>query len=83
MVTQSRFKGFGPVKYARIVVDSTTGRSRGTGFVCFYRDEDAQKVLKTSDTLTERNESTSVRVRLASGHRLIRLRHQIRFQNPR
>ena len=45
------FKAFGPVRYARIVIDHVTNRSRGTGFVCFYRDEDAQKVLKEAAKL--------------------------------
>lgn len=46
-----RFKAFGPVRYARIVYDSTTKRSRGTAFVCFWNDEDAQKVLQASGGL--------------------------------
>ena len=50
-----RFKAFGPVKYARIVMDPISNRSRGTGFVCFYRDEDAQKVLEESDKLVSTN----------------------------
>jgi nucleolar protein 4 len=39
------FSDFGPVKYARIVMDQT-GRSRGTGFVKFYKTRDAKKVLE-------------------------------------
>ena len=46
-----RFKAFGPVRYARIVFDPTTKRSRGTAFVCFWNDEDAQKVLYESEVL--------------------------------
>ncbi|KAK4701504.1 nucleolar protein 4, partial [Phenoliferia sp. Uapishka_3] len=45
------FKAFGPVRYARIVYDQTTKRSRGTAFVCFWNDEDAQKVLQASNGL--------------------------------
>ncbi|KAL8293625.1 hypothetical protein RQP46_000326 [Phenoliferia psychrophenolica] len=45
------FKAFGPVRYARIVFDPTTKRSRGTAFVCFWNDEDAQKVLQASGGL--------------------------------
>lgn len=60
-----RFKAFGPVKYARIVMDPISNRSRGTGFVCFYRDEDAQKVLEESDKLVSTNPAP-VRVLLTS-----------------
>lgn len=45
------FKTFGPVKYARIVMDPVTKRSRGTGFVNFYREEDAIKCLEESERL--------------------------------
>ena len=40
------FKSFGPVRYARVVMDYTTGRSRGTGFVCFYREDDARSCMQ-------------------------------------
>ena len=40
------FKAFGPVRYARVVTDITTGRSRGTGFVCFYKEDDARSCLR-------------------------------------
>jgi len=48
-----RFKEFGPVRYARIVYDPTTKRSRGTAFVCFWNAEDAQKVLYESEVLNQ------------------------------
>jgi hypothetical protein len=32
----SRFRAFGPLRYARITLDPASGRSRGTGFVCFW-----------------------------------------------
>ncbi|SGY69449.1 BQ5605_C004g03016 [Microbotryum silenes-dioicae] len=44
-------KEFGPVRYARIVYDPTTKRSRGTAFVCFWKREDAQKMLEASESL--------------------------------
>ncbi|TNY20075.1 ribosomal processing [Rhodotorula diobovata] len=47
------FKAFGPVRYARIVYDPTTKRSRGTAFVCFWNDESAQAVLNESRALNE------------------------------
>lgn len=45
------FKSFGPVKYATIVTDHATNRSRGTGFVAFYTKEAADSVLKISESL--------------------------------
>lgn len=45
------FKGFGPIRYARIVYDPTTKRSRGTAFVHFWNAEDAHKVLHESAVL--------------------------------
>ncbi|POW02793.1 hypothetical protein PSTT_11532 [Puccinia striiformis] len=39
------FRPFGPLRYARIVMDPKLGRSRGTGFVCLWNKEDAEKVL--------------------------------------
>lgn len=40
------FKQFGPVRYARIVVDYETDRPKGTGFVCFWNAEDAISCVK-------------------------------------
>lgn len=40
------FKQFGPLRYARIVVDPETERPRGTGFVCFWNAEDAIECLR-------------------------------------
>ncbi len=51
-----RFRAFGPLRYARITVDHDTGRSRGTGFVCFWNIEDADKVIEQSEIL--RKETT-------------------------
>ncbi|KAJ3043879.1 RNA recognition motif-containing protein [Rhizophlyctis rosea] len=39
------FSTFGPLRYARITMDHTTGRSRGTAFVCFRSPDDAAKCL--------------------------------------
>ncbi|KAI9096918.1 hypothetical protein DFS34DRAFT_621925 [Phlyctochytrium arcticum] len=39
------FTAFGPVRYARIVLDQATGRPRGTAFVSFMKAEDASKCL--------------------------------------
>ena len=42
---EEHFNQFGPVRYARVVVDGSTGRSRGTGFVCFRTKADAKSCL--------------------------------------
>jgi nucleolar protein 4 len=47
----SRFRAFGPLRYARITLDPATGRSRGTGFACFWNLEDADKAVQQSDIL--------------------------------
>jgi nucleolar protein 4 len=45
------FRAFGPLRYARITLDPATGRSRGTGFACFWNKTDADKVVEQSDLL--------------------------------
>ncbi|KAJ3331737.1 RNA recognition motif-containing protein [Blyttiomyces sp. JEL0837] len=40
-----RFKSFGMLRYARITKDPATGRSRGTGFVCYFNQKDADKCM--------------------------------------
>ena len=51
-----RFRAFGPLRYVRITADPATGRSRGTGFACFWNKEDADKVVDQSEIL--RSETT-------------------------
>jgi nucleolar protein 4 len=43
---EDHFTQFGSVRYARVVMDHATGRSRGTGFVCFYDPKDAYACLR-------------------------------------
>lgn len=43
---EDHFTGFGSTRYARVVLDPGTGRSRGTGFVCFYNKADADACLR-------------------------------------
>lgn len=38
---KEHFSQFGPVRYARVVMDRNTDRPKGTGFVCFFKVEDA------------------------------------------
>lgn len=61
-----RFRAFGPLRYARITMDRDTGRSRGTGFACFWNKEDADKVIEQSDLLRAETTGTSITVRLYS-----------------
>jgi nucleolar protein 4 len=43
---KEHFMQFGPVRYARVVMDHTTDRPRGTGFVCFFNVDDADKCIR-------------------------------------
>ncbi|KAI9465856.1 hypothetical protein BJY52DRAFT_1220576 [Lactarius psammicola] len=45
------FRNFGPLRYARMTMDAATGRSRGTGFVCFWNLADADKVVEQSNII--------------------------------
>lgn len=45
---KGHFELFGPVRYARVVLDHVTERPKGTGFVCFYNQEDADSCLRES-----------------------------------
>lgn len=47
-ILREQFQSFGPIRYARIVFDPATERSKGTGFVCFYSAEDADACLRES-----------------------------------
>ncbi|MCJ1236944.1 RNA recognition motif-containing protein [Varicellaria rhodocarpa] len=38
---REKFEVFGPVRYAKVVLDQSTGMSKGTGFVCFFNSDDA------------------------------------------
>ncbi|MCJ1286926.1 RNA recognition motif-containing protein [Xylographa opegraphella] len=47
-ILQDHFKSFGAVRYARVVFDHSTGRSKGTGFVCMYNLDDTAACLRDS-----------------------------------
>lgn len=42
------FASFGPVRYARTVIDPSTQRSKGTAFVCFWNEADAIECLRAA-----------------------------------
>ncbi|KAF8526462.1 hypothetical protein JB92DRAFT_3108260 [Gautieria morchelliformis] len=54
------FRSFGPVQYVRITLDAATGRSRGTGFVCFWYKEDADRAIQQAELLTAETGGTQV-----------------------
>ena len=43
------FRSFGPLRYARITMDPVTNRSRGTGFICFWKRESADALLRDAE----------------------------------
>ncbi|KIW91158.1 uncharacterized protein Z519_08053 [Cladophialophora bantiana CBS 173.52] len=43
---RQHFSAFGPIRYARVVYDPETERSKGTGFVCFFNIDDAKACVK-------------------------------------
>ncbi|KAF8598969.1 RNA-binding domain-containing protein [Ceratobasidium sp. AG-I] len=45
------FRAFGPLRYARITIDKDTGRSRGTGFVCFWKKEHADEAIEEAEAM--------------------------------
>jgi nucleolar protein 4 len=45
---KEHFSQFGPVRYARVVMDRATDRPRGTGFVCFFNVEDADACFRNA-----------------------------------
>lgn len=54
-ILKEHFSTFGPIRYARVVYDPETERSKGTGFVCFFNVEDAKACVKEApkhDTAT-------------------------------
>lgn len=54
-VLHDRFETFGPIRYARVVIDPLTARSKGVGFVCFYRREDADTCLQNAPKVFSEN----------------------------
>ena len=54
------FQQFGPLRYARVVLDPGTERSRGTGFVCFVRSDDARQCLRGASKIMHQSRPNSV-----------------------
>lgn len=53
------FRDFGPVRYARVVYDHETERSRGTGFVCFFNESDAKSCVISAPKKEAQNPASS------------------------
>ncbi|KAF3492003.1 ribosome biogenesis protein Nop4 [Arthroderma uncinatum] len=47
------FTQFGPIRYARVVLDPATERPRGTAFVCFYNADDAASCIRGAPRETD------------------------------
>ncbi|MCJ1338194.1 RNA recognition motif-containing protein [Bachmanniomyces sp. S44760] len=45
-ILMHHFRHFGAVRYARVVLDQSTERPKGTAFVCFYNQDDADTCLR-------------------------------------
>ncbi|POS77919.1 nucleolar protein 4 [Diaporthe helianthi] len=45
---KEHFTQFGPIRYARIVKDRATERPAGTGFVCFFKEDDFKACLRSA-----------------------------------
>lgn len=60
------FRSFGPLRYAKITIDKATGRSRGTGFVCFWKNEHADEVIEEAQRVAMETGANSIPVCLFS-----------------
>ncbi|KAK1750708.1 hypothetical protein QBC47DRAFT_352796 [Echria macrotheca] len=45
---KAHFTQFGAIRYARIVMDRATDRPAGTGFVCFFNEDEFKECLKNA-----------------------------------
>jgi nucleolar protein 4 len=57
---EDHFSAFGPVRFARVVFDPTTGRSKGTGFVCFVQKSDSDTCLREAPKMQPQNRPGNV-----------------------
>lgn len=65
------FTQFGPLRYARIVVDHETERPRGTGFVCFWKVDDAIACIRGAPKTTETPAGDKERSKPAMKHSVL------------
>ncbi|KAG4304455.1 hypothetical protein PORY_002165 [Pneumocystis oryctolagi] len=55
----SHFRQFGSLKYARVVIDSFTGKAKGTAFVCFHNKADMENCLKMYQNILQQSDLVS------------------------
>lgn len=69
----NHFRSFGPIRYARVVYDPSTGLAKGTGFVCFYDDLDAKACVQDAPKTQEPTSlsSTKDKKRSTSHHSIL------------
>ena len=67
-ILRDHFELFGPVRYARVVLDHATERSRGTGFICFYNQADADSCLREAPRIQHKLGQGSTGIRGTSNH---------------
>ncbi|KKZ63530.1 hypothetical protein EMCG_02155 [[Emmonsia] crescens] len=60
------FVQFGPLRYARVVVDPETDRPRGTAFVCFWNSEDAISCLRDAPKRTDLPRAEDAKTRIST-----------------
>ena len=65
---RDHFELFGPVRYARVVLDHATERSKGTGFICFYNQVDADSCLREAPRIQHTLGQGSTGIRGTSNH---------------
>ncbi|CAI4211449.1 unnamed protein product [Parascedosporium putredinis] len=47
------FSSFGLIRYARVVMEKSTGRAAGTGFVCFFKQDDCKALLQVAQAVNK------------------------------
>lgn len=63
----TRFRPYGSLKYCKLTLDRETGRPRGTGFIHFWKKEDADKVLAEAELAAAMMTSRTVAEKKAAG----------------
>ena len=57
------FRSFGPLRYARITMDPVTNRSRGTGFICFWKRESADALLRDAEIVHQETSAPDAHIK--------------------
>lgn len=73
-ILRDHFSQFGPLRYARVVLDPETDRSKGTGFVCFYDPTDALSCLREAPKQRDTGTVTGTK---NSGNAASTLKHSV------